>query len=141
MFGNKEDILKKAAKVGLKAEFIDFKKETKISNRVGIIIGSTRPNRIGEQIAGWVFSNIAETEGLEFNLIDLAAWNLPMINVPGIPAHDKYIYEHTKKWSNEISSYQAFLFITPQYNWGYPASLKNSLDFFWTGLVFSHTMC
>lgn len=97
--------------------------------KVGIIIGSTRPGRIGEQVARWVLSQVEGTESMEFKIIDLAAWNLPMFNEPGIPAYGKYAHEHTKKWSAEISSYQAFIFVTPQYNWGYPASIKNALDY------------
>ncbi|OJW70351.1 MAG: hypothetical protein BGO68_00970 [Candidatus Amoebophilus sp. 36-38] len=101
----------------------------KSNNKVAIIIGSTRPNRIGEQVARWVLNEVVETEGMEFKLVDLAAWRLPMLDEPSIPAYGKYIHEHTKKWSAEISSYQAFIFVTPQYNWGYPASLKNALDY------------
>jgi NAD(P)H-dependent FMN reductase len=99
------------------------------SMKVGIIISSTRPNRIGEQVARWVLEAVSQTRGLDFKLVDLLAFNLPIFNEPGIPSRDPYVYDYTKKWSTEISSYQAFIIVTPEYNAGYPSSLKNALDY------------
>jgi NAD(P)H-dependent FMN reductase len=95
--------------------------------KVAIIISSTRPNRIGADIAHWVLSVISGTKDLEFELVDLAKWPLPD-DEPGVPAIHEYVHEHTKAWSRQISSADGYIFVTPQYNWGYPASLKNAID-------------
>lgn len=69
----------------------------------------------------------------DLSLIDLAVWNLPLCDEPGIPSQiespDQYTHEHTRTWSREIAAHDAFIFVTPQYNWGYPTSIKNALDY------------
>jgi NAD(P)H-dependent FMN reductase len=63
-------------------------------------------------------------------------WPLPMSDEPSIPANGVYANEHTHAWSRKIAAADGFIFVTPQYNWGYPASLKNALDHLykeWTG--------
>lgn len=98
--------------------------------RIGIIIGSTRPNRIGEGVAQWVHSEARKREDAEFELIDLKEYNLPLLDEP-VPAgmSSAYVQDHTKKWSEKISSLDAFLFVTPEYNHGVSGALKNALDF------------
>jgi NAD(P)H-dependent FMN reductase len=88
-----------------------------------------RPNNIGTHIAQWVQKTIEPLQGIELSLIKLADWNLPFLDEPGIPARDPYQHEHTKAWSRRILAEDAFIFVTPQYNWGYPASLKNAIDY------------
>jgi NAD(P)H-dependent FMN reductase len=102
--------------------------------RIGVIVGSQREPRAGLQIAKFVRNTLQELQQqVDLDIIDLAVWNLPLYNEPGIPSHisspKDYKYEHTRRWSSEIASYQAFIFVTPQYNWGYPASLKNAIDY------------
>lgn len=102
--------------------------------RVGIIVGSQREPRAGLQIATFVQSTLQALQSqADLHIIDLAVWNLPLYNEPGIPSHisspKDYKHDHTRRWSSEIASYQAFIFVTPQYNWGYPASLKNAIDY------------
>jgi NAD(P)H-dependent FMN reductase len=102
--------------------------------RVGIIVGSQREPRAGLQIAKFVQKALQELQHQsDLDIIDLAVWSLPLYNEPGIPSHisspKDYKHEHTRRWSTEIASYQAFIFVTPQYNWGYPASLKNAIDY------------
>lgn len=96
--------------------------------KIGIIVGSTRPQRIGLNIANWVDQNL---HGQQFDteIIDLAEINLPMFDEPEIPASGHYQHEHTKKWSQLIQQFDGFILVYPQYNWGYPAVLKNALDF------------
>jgi NAD(P)H-dependent FMN reductase len=98
--------------------------------KVGIVISSTRPTRICKEIAEWAQRIMAAKEpALSFELIDLATINLPFLDEPLMPALGKYKHQHTKEWSALVNSYQAFVFVLPQYNWGYPAPLKNALDF------------
>ncbi|RAO73188.1 uncharacterized protein BHQ10_009200 [Talaromyces amestolkiae] len=103
-------------------------------HKIGVIVGSQREPRAGLQIATFVQNTLQELQhSVDLNIIDLAVWNLPLYNEPGIPSHisspKDYKHEHTRQWSSEIASYQAFIFVTPQYNWGYPASLKNAIDY------------
>ncbi|KAI8886892.1 flavoprotein [Backusella circina FSU 941] len=105
---------------------------------IGVIIASTRPNRVGGRITDWILSSITTEHALNFEVIDLAAWDLPLFNEPNIPAKGEQYYtnDKTKQWSKKIGSKDGFIFVTPQYNWGYPASLKNAVDYLfneWTG--------
>lgn len=102
--------------------------------RIGIVVGSQRDPRAGLEIAKFVQNTLQDLQPeADLHIIDLAVWNLPLYNEPGIPSQilstDGYKHDHTRRWSNEIASYQSFIFVTPQYNWGYPASLKNAMDF------------
>lgn len=105
------------------------------SKSIGLIIGSMRKPRVGSQFATLINDtiNAAPLHGVSITTIDLSEWNLPLFDEPGIPSQIKssagYEHEHTKKWSEEISRYDAFIFVTPQYNWGYPAGLKNAIDY------------
>src|ERR1700712_5603892 len=96
---------------------------------IAFIPGSTRPRRISRQISEWIMSTSAFPPTVKRELVDLAEWNLPMLDEPGIPAYGQYVHEHTKAWSRAISAYDGFVFVTPQYNWGYPAPLKNAIDY------------
>lgn len=96
--------------------------------RILVILGSTRKQRLCPQIATWVRSSGEEALPAQYETIDLRDWPLPMDDEPGVPAHGQYVQNHTQRWSEKISSADAVVFVTPQYNWGYPAPLKNALD-------------
>lgn len=98
--------------------------------RVGIIIGSTRPNRIGEGVAQWVFSEAKKRSDIEFELVDIKDFNLPLLDEP-VPAgmSSDYTKPHTKKWAEKISTFDAFIFVTPEYNHGVSGALKNAIDY------------
>jgi NAD(P)H-dependent FMN reductase len=99
-----------------------------MSSKIYVIVGSIRANRIGRQIAEWVLSSIADLDTVEGELVDLNDWHLPLSDEPNIPARGIYLHEHTQAWSRKIAAAAGYIFVTPQYNWGYPASLKNALD-------------
>jgi NAD(P)H-dependent FMN reductase len=99
------------------------------ADRVAVIIGSTRPARICPGIAHWSREALGEDSPLLYEVIDLADVGLPFLDERFKPALRDYEHEHTKAWSSLISGYQGFVFVFPQYNWGYPAPLKNALDF------------
>jgi NAD(P)H-dependent FMN reductase len=104
--------------------------------RVAVIIGSTRPTRICPGIARWVADAAQDGSPLQYELVDLAAVNLPFLDEPRKAASGQYEHEHTQAWSRLVSSYAGFIFVFPQYNWGYPGVLKNALDFLyheWAG--------
>ena len=102
-----------------------------------VIAGSVRPTRICLQIAEWVAEAGREATGEAYEVVDLKAWPLPMDDEPDVPAAAAdYAHPHTRAWSRKIAGADAFVFVTPQYNWGYPAALKNALDHLyreWTG--------
>ena len=102
--------------------------------KVGVIVCSQRVPRAGLQITEFILKTIQQTNpSVTLSLIDLSTWDLPLFNEHGIPSQitspDQYTHTHTKRWSTEISSHSAFVFVTPQYNWGYPASIKNAIDY------------
>jgi NAD(P)H-dependent FMN reductase len=97
--------------------------------RIGIILGSTRPNRNGEQVAKWVL-DIAERRGdAEFELIDLRDYPLPHLDEPMPPSMGQYQQEHTKQWADKIASFDGFVIVTPEYNHGTSGVLKNAIDY------------
>jgi NAD(P)H-dependent FMN reductase len=100
-----------------------------MTSRIGVLIGSTRPKRICPEIAEWVAAIARAEVPLAFDVIDLLEINLPFLDEPEIAAGGSYTHEHTRRWSELVSSYGGFVFVFPQYNWGYPAVLKNALDF------------
>ena len=97
--------------------------------RIGIILGSTRPNRNGEQVARWVLEAASQREDAEFELVDLRDYPLPHLDEPMPPSLGQYQNEHTKQWADTIASFDGFVIVTPEYNHGPSGVLKNALDF------------
>ena len=94
-----------------------------------IISASTRPGRKGILVASWVYELALKSRDFNVELLDLAEINLPFLDEPEHPRLKKYVHEHTKRWSRVIDEADCLIFVTPEYNFGYPASLKNALDF------------
>jgi NAD(P)H-dependent FMN reductase len=94
-----------------------------------IIIGSTRPGRAGLPIATWFAERARAHGGFHVSVADLAAVDLPMYDEPDHPRLRRYRNRHTKDWSAIVDAADAFAFVTPEYNHGYPASLKNAIDY------------
>ncbi len=97
--------------------------------RLAIIIGSTRPERVGESVARWVHGIAQERGDAEFELVDLKDFDLPLLDEPIPPSQGKYQKEHTKRWAAKVASFDGFVFVTPEYNHGIPGALKNAIDF------------
>ena len=97
--------------------------------KIGIIIGSTRPGRVGEAVAKWVYEIAKTRDDAEFELVDIKDYNLPLLDEPAPAATQKYTKDHTKKWSAKISELDGFIFVTPEYNHSTSAALKNALDY------------
>jgi NAD(P)H-dependent FMN reductase len=96
---------------------------------VAIILGSTRPGRNGEAVAKWVYDIARRRTDATFELIDLRNVNLPLLDEPLPPSLGQYSQPHTKAWAAKIAPFDAFVFVTPEYNHGIPAALKNAIDF------------
>lgn len=97
--------------------------------RIGIIIGSTRPGRVGDQVAKWVLEQARERSDAEFELVDLLDFALPHLDEAVPPAMGQYAQAHTKAWAAKIDSFDGFIFVTPEYNHSTSGALKNALDF------------
>lgn len=97
--------------------------------RIGIILGSTRPGRRGDQIASWVLDTAQHHGGATYELIDLAEHNLGNLDEPNNPNFQQYQHMHTQKWSKLIDRFDGYVFITPEYNHSIPGALKNALDY------------
>lgn len=94
-----------------------------------IILASTRPGRKGPAVACWMYELLTQKEQLSVELLDLAVINLPFLDEEKHPRLKAYAHEHTRSWSKTIDEADAFIIVTPEYNFGYPAPLKNALDF------------
>ncbi len=94
-----------------------------------IIIGSTRPGRVGPAIAAWFAERAKAHGGFEVELIDIADFGLPLLDEPNHPMARKYTKEHTMRWSATISNGDAFAFVVPEYNHSFNAATKNAIDF------------
>ncbi len=97
---------------------------------IHVIIGSTRRNRFSEKPAGYVFDELKKEEGVQPELIDLRDWPLPFFDEPITPTriNGNYSVEIAKRWAAKVGEADAFIIVTPEYNHGYPAVLKNAID-------------
>jgi NAD(P)H-dependent FMN reductase len=97
--------------------------------RLLIVIGSTRPGRSGLPIAEW-FAGRARGDGrFDVDVADLAEHDLPLLDEPHHPRLGRYTRQHTRDWSAPVEAADAVVLVTPEYNHGYPAALKNALDY------------
>jgi NAD(P)H-dependent FMN reductase len=94
-----------------------------------IVIASTRPGRTGLPVALWFRDLAALHGGFDLQIVDLAELNLPFLDEPNHPRLRLYAHQHTKDWSAQVDAADAFVFVTPEYNYGMPAALKNAIDF------------
>lgn len=102
--------------------------------KIQVIIGSTRQGRFGDKPAKWIFGKLKEKEGVEAELIDLRDWPLPFFDEPVSPSMMEgqkadYVSSTGKKWAKKVGEADGFLIVTPEYNHGYSAVLKNALDY------------
>lgn len=94
-----------------------------------IIIGSTRPGRVGLPVGEWFADRAREHGAFDVSVADLAEWNLPFLDEPNHPRLHKYVHEHTERWSEAVDAADAFVFVMPEYNHGISAPLKNAIDY------------
>ncbi|MCS7478447.1 NADPH-dependent FMN reductase [Umezawaea endophytica] len=94
-----------------------------------IVIGSTRPGRAGGPVAAWFAGEARAHGGFTVEVVDLAEVALPMFDEPNHPMTGKYVHDHTEAWSEVVRRASAYVFVTPEYNNGYPAPLKNAIDY------------
>jgi NAD(P)H-dependent FMN reductase len=97
--------------------------------KVAIILGSTRPGRNGEAVAKWAYEVARKRRDADFEFVDIKDFNLPLLDERMPPVMGQYTHQHTRTWSEKIASFDAYVFVTPEYNHGTSAALKNAIDF------------
>lgn len=97
--------------------------------KIKVILGSTRPNRFGPQVAQWFMELAKNQKDATFELVDLQNINLPLLDEPVPALMHQYSKEHTKAWAKIVGEADGFVVITGEYNFGVPAALKNAFDF------------
>ncbi|KAL6910602.1 flavoprotein [Trichoderma evansii] len=107
-----------------------------MASKIAIIITSTRTPRIGPQVAGLVHNILkahSSASSSTFSIVDLDTFKLPVFDEPvvpaNVPARGSFIHDHSKRWSAEIASHDAYVLIAPEYNYGIAGSTKNAIDY------------
>jgi len=94
-----------------------------------IVLASTRPGRNGLPVSTWFRTRAVDDGRFDVTLVDLAELALPFLDEPVPAVMREYVMPHTLAWSDTVESADAIVVVTPEYNYGYPASLKNALDY------------
>src|SRR5450631_2462739 len=97
--------------------------------KIAIIIGSTRPGRKADSVAKWVHEIAKKRSDAGFEIVDIKDYNLPLLDEPVPPSMGQYSQPHTKTWSAKIAAFDAYVFVTPEYNHGTSGALKNAIDY------------
>src|SRR5512134_1346895 len=97
--------------------------------KIAVITGSTRPGRNNEAVARWVYELARKRSDAEFELVDIKDYHLPLLDEPAPASLGQYSRPHTKAWAAKIASFDAYVFVTPEYNHGIPGALKNAIDY------------
>ncbi len=97
--------------------------------RIGIIIGSTRPGRVGPQVAQWLQEHAARLGEAVYEVVDIADFALPLLDEAVPASAGRYANAHTIAWAEKIDTYDGFVFVTPEYNHAPSPALLNALSF------------
>ncbi|QNO37409.1 NAD(P)H-dependent oxidoreductase [Protaetiibacter sp. SSC-01] len=97
--------------------------------RIGIIIGSTRPGRVGDQVANWVHEHAARLGDASYEVVDLADFQLPLLDEAVPASAGRYEHEHTRAWAEKVAGYDGFIFVTSEYNHAPSPALLNAISF------------
>lgn len=97
--------------------------------KIGIIVGSTRPGRKAPSVAEWVLGLASTRTDAQFEVVDIADFNLPLLDESTPPSYGKYEHDHTKAWAAKIAEFDAYVMVTPEYNHSTSGALKNAVDF------------
>lgn len=98
--------------------------------KIAIVLGSTRPGRLGAGVADWVARLAKERQDAEFEVLDVDDFDLDLLAEPTVPgaANREYESEKTRRWGAAVDSFDGFVFVTPEYNHSVPAAMKNAFD-------------
>ena len=107
----------------------DMTSETDLRPRLAVLVASTRPGRQGIAVAEWFRAEAEKHGGFDIDFIDLAEVNLPFLDEPNHPRFKTYEHDHTKAWSARIEAADAFVFVTPEYDYSMSPVLLNALQY------------
>jgi NAD(P)H-dependent FMN reductase len=96
-----------------------------------VIVASTRDQRVGRTIADWFVEHARAEASFDVDLVDLKDVALPLLDEPHHPRFRRYEHAHTRAWSATVARADAFVFVTPEYNFGCPPALLNAIDYLW----------
>ncbi|WP_427172765.1 NADPH-dependent FMN reductase [Arthrobacter sp. 92] len=96
---------------------------------IAVVLGTTRPGRLGKAVADWVYARALERADARFELLDVADFDLPLLDEALPPSRGRYEHDHTLVWARAVARYDGYVFVTGEYNHSIPGSLKNALDF------------
>jgi NAD(P)H-dependent FMN reductase len=97
--------------------------------KLAIVIGSTRPGRKAEAVARWVYQIAHKRKDAQFEVVDIQAFNLPLLDEAVPPSMGQYSQPHTKAWAAKIAAFDGYVFVTPEYNHATSGALKNAIDY------------
>jgi NAD(P)H-dependent FMN reductase len=97
--------------------------------KIAVITGSTRPGRNNEAVARWVYQLARKRSDADFELVDIKDYALPLLDEPAPAILGQYSQPHTKAWAAKIAVFDSYVFVTPEYNHGTSAALKNAIDY------------
>lgn len=99
--------------------------------KIKIILASVRQGRFGDKPAAWLLEQAKQRTDAEFELLDLKDYQLPIFAEANLPsqANGVYVSPDVSRWAAKIAEADGFIVVTPEYNHGYPASLKNNIDY------------
>ena len=98
---------------------------------ISVIVGSTREGRFSEKPARWILQHLKKREGLDARLLDLRDFPMPFFDQPvppAMPGRAAFEHEVVQRWTAAVAQSDGFVFVTPEYNYGPPAVLKNAID-------------
>jgi NAD(P)H-dependent FMN reductase len=96
---------------------------------IAIVVGSTRPHRKARVVAEWVHGFTIRRTNARYELLDIADFNLPLLDEPLPPSLGRYSLPHTKAWAAAVAKYDGYVFVTPEFNHSTSGALKNAIDF------------
>ena len=101
-----------------------------MTTRIKVILGSTRQKRFGDKPAYWICEEARALRDVEVECLDLRDYPMPFFDEPMSPMWGNGSYHNAavQRWADRIADGQAFVVVTPEYNHGYPAVLKNAID-------------
>ena len=97
--------------------------------KIQIILGSTRPGRNGKAVADWVYEIARQRNNIEVELVDVADFDLPLLDEPYPPTMAQYTKDHTKQWAEKIAEADGYIFVAAEYNHSIAGALKNAIDY------------
>jgi NAD(P)H-dependent FMN reductase len=108
---------------------MDFAGRDQRMVKIAVVVGSTRPGRNGTAVADWVHDLASKRTDAQFELVDIATYDLPLLDEPVPPSMGQYGMEHTRRWAAKVAEFDGYVFVTPEYNHAPSGALKNALDY------------